>query len=569
MKKLFSFVFVYCLTTGISLAQFSSQQQTTGSQQLPTSQSIQMQSLGSSMFTSSADFFRNLQSQGMLIQPPPYDRSVDTNSYVLGPGDIMNIGIWGATPISYNLSVTPEGTLIVPTFGELRVGGKTLTEAKSYVRKELSTQFKKAAITLTLIYPKTFYVIVAGVVRTPGRYTVTSFDRVDRAFALANLPKSSSDTTTVFPNFSLRRIELIHKDGTSQNVDLLKFYETGNLANDPYLRDGDAIIVPMENFAAGSISISGAVKMPGNYEYVQGDRIKDLLELSQGLTPLADSSHARIISWNRKSYEEKTVNLNDSSVVDQPLAVNSRVVVPIDRAKINDFYVWISGEVQTPGIYPISRDSTRLSSVINLAGGFTKWASLPNATVFRIKQANHLEPSKIDTVSLISRVTGLSQEDLPYISLELKLRHKMEVVSTNFVKLFADKDENYNCTLRSGDIIYVPRNSGAVYVFGQVKDPGYVDYHAGWGYSDYLKAAGGFTDGANTGNVKIIKGGTYQWYDDGDTKIEPGDLIFVPRVTIKPQLYTWNLFKDIMGVVGAVASIAATVILVVRTAQGK
>ena len=76
------------------------------------------------MFTSSADFFRNLQSQGMLVQPPPYDRQVDTNNYILGPGDILNVGIWGSTPLSLNLAVNPEGTLIIPTFGELEVRGK-------------------------------------------------------------------------------------------------------------------------------------------------------------------------------------------------------------------------------------------------------------------------------------------------------------------------------------------------------------------------------------------------------------------------------------------------------------
>lgn len=570
MKRLFLFVFTCALSTATSLAQFPAPDQTsqtTSSQQ--TSQSIQVPSIGSSMFTTSTDLFRNLQGQGMLIQPPPYDMPVDSNSYVLGPGDIMNVGVWGATPLSYNLSITPEGTLIVPTFGELRVGGATLAHAKEYSRKQLGEQFKKSAITLTLVYPRSFYVIVAGKVRTPGRYTVTSFDRVDRAFTLANLPRSSSDTAKVLPNFSLRRIELLHKDGKSQNVDLLKFFMTGNLADDPYLREGDAIIVPEEDFAAGSISISGAVKMPGNYEYVTGDRLKDLLELSQGLTTLADSAQARIISWNGRIYNQKTVNLDDSSAVNMPLGVNSRVVVPTDLSKVNDFYVWIGGEVQSPGIYPISRDSTRLSTAIGLAGGFTKWASLADARIFRVRRPNQLEPSKIDTLTLISRATGITEEDLPYIALELKMRHDMEVVSTNFVETFVDKDSGQDCTLRSGDIIYVPRNSGAVYVFGQVKTPGYVDYHTGWGWTDYLKAAGGFTDGAEIDKVKIIKGGTYQWCIAGGTELDPGDFVFVPRVSIKTELYSWDLIKDIIGTVGAVASIAATVILVVRTAAGK
>lgn len=506
----------------------------------------------------------------MLVQPPPYDRSVDSNNYVLGPGDIMNVGIWGATPISYNLSITPEGSLIIPTFGVLKVGDMTLADAKAYLRKELGRQFKNSSITLTLIYPRSFYVMVSGVVKRPGRYVVTSFDRVDRAFSLANLPASSSDTSRMFPNFSLRRIELVHRDGTVQNVDLLKFYMTGNLSDDPYLSEGDAIIVPRENFAAGSISISGAVKMPGNYEYVPGDRIRDLLELSAGLTGLADSAHCEILTWNGRNYERKTVDMRDSTVLDEPLVVNSRVVVPVDRSKINDYYVWITGEVNSPGIYPISRDSTKLSTVIDLAGGFTKWASLSNSVILRQKDpVSYPRSVLIDTLSYMFRASGVSEEQLRYVSNELLMRLDREEVSTDFVRLFVDKDEKYDCTLRSGDSIYVARNRYSVYVFGQVKYPGYVNYHEGWKYSDYVKAAGGYTDAAEAGNVKIIKGGTLQWYGKDETSIRAGDFVFVPKVTIKPQLYSWNLFKDIVTTVGAVASIVTTIVLVVRTAQGK
>lgn len=522
------------------------------------------------MFTTSANFFRNLETQGFLVQPPPYDRTVDSNSYVLGPGDIVNVGIWGATPLSYNLSVTPEGSIIVPGFGVLNLSGMTLAKAKAYARKDLSRQYKNSSITLTLIYPRSFYVMVSGVVKRPGRYVVNSFDRVDRAFTLANLPSNNLDTSKVFPDFSLRRIELIHRDGKIQNVDLLKFYMTGNLSDDPCLQAGDAIVVPKEDLRAGSISISGAVKMPGNYEYVPGDNIKSLLELCAGLTGLADSNSAKVLTWNGHGYKEKTVDLRDSTVLNQPLPVNSRVIVPTDRSKINDYYVWVTGEVNVPGIYPISRDSTKLSTVIGLAGGFTKWASLANSVIYRLRQPKRYPQSILyDTLSYIYKAIGISTQQVEYLKDELLMRMNHEQVSANFVKLFADRNEKYNCTLRSGDSIYVARNRYSVYVFGQVKYPGYVNYHEGWKYKDYVIAAGGFTGAAESGKGRIIKGGTLQWYDKGDATITPGDMVFVPKVTIKTQLYGWNLFKDIVTTAGAVASIITTIVLVIRTTQGK
>lgn len=521
------------------------------------------------MFTTSADLFRNLATQGVTIQPPPYDAAVDTNEYVLGPGDLVNIGIWGATPLSYTLSITPEGTAVIPTYGILRLGEMTLAKAKAYARKKLSEQFKKAEITLTLVYPRDFYVVVAGQVKTPARYRATSFDRVDRVFTLANLPVNANDTTSP-PHFSLRRIKLIHSNGMTQKVDLLKFYQSGDVSDDPYLQQGDAIVVPEENFTVGSISISGAVRMSGTYEYVAGDRIKDLLEISQGLNSLADSTGAEVFLWNGHGYTERTVDLRDSSALNMPLPVNSRVVIPIDRNKVNNYYVWVNGEVRVPGIYPILPDSTKLSDVIKMAGGFTRWASLEGAVVYRTNQPDAFYPARPSEPSwFVNRATGINAEALYYASSELGMRSGKEIVSTDFVKLFADKDEKYDCTLRSGDSIFIPQSQRAIYVFGQVKYPGYVDYRGGWVYSDYISAAGGYTEGAEEENVRILKHGTYQWYKPGETNLDPGDLVFVPRVSIKPELYSWNLFKDIIGTIGSVASIALTAILVIRSAQGK
>ncbi len=572
MKRISVFVLFYCVCAGMAFAQMSSQsgQSSTLEQQLQqqqqSTQPLRIPTQSESMFTTSANFFRNLQAQGFLVQPPPYDRTVDSNTYVLGPGDILNVGIWGATPLSYNLSVTPEGSVIVPGFGVLNLSGMTLAKAKAYTRKELSTQYKNSSITLTLIYPRSFYVMVSGVVRRPGRYVVNSFDRVDRAFTLANLPLNNMDTTHVYPDFSLRRIELIHRNGKTQNVDLLKFYMTGNLSDDPCLQAGDAIVVPKENLRAGSISISGAVKMPGNYEYVPGDNIKSLLQICAGLTGLADSGSARVLTWNGHSYDEKTVDLRDSTVLNEPLPPNSRVVVPTDRSKINDYFVWVTGEVNAPGIYPISRDSTKLSTVIGLAGGFTKWASLTNSVIYRLRPLKGYPRSILyDTLAYIYKAAGISTQQVEYLKEELLMRLKHEQVSANFVKLFADKDEKYDYTLRSGDSIYVARNRYSVYVFGQVNEPGYVNYHEGWKYSDYVKAAGGFTDAAEPGKGTIIKGGTLQWYKKGSITIAAGDLVFVPKVTLKPELYGWNMFKDIVTVVGGVASVISVVILAIKS----
>jgi hypothetical protein len=81
-----SFITLFFFTMQSVFAQIpSSDQFKPGESSQPTTQSVQLPALGVGAFTSSAEFYRNLQGQGALIQPPPYDMQVDTNSYVLGP----------------------------------------------------------------------------------------------------------------------------------------------------------------------------------------------------------------------------------------------------------------------------------------------------------------------------------------------------------------------------------------------------------------------------------------------------------------------------------------------------
>jgi len=71
----------------------------------------------------------------------PMESTIDPEQYVVGPSDVINIGIWGPMSASLPSSsvplvVTPEGTLIVPTVGEIRVAGLSLADVKAKVSRD-------------------------------------------------------------------------------------------------------------------------------------------------------------------------------------------------------------------------------------------------------------------------------------------------------------------------------------------------------------------------------------------------------------------------------------------------
>ncbi len=49
------------------------------------------------------------------------DGPVDPKEYIVGPGDIYSVNVWISPPLSLQLPVTPEGSIIIPTVGEVSV----------------------------------------------------------------------------------------------------------------------------------------------------------------------------------------------------------------------------------------------------------------------------------------------------------------------------------------------------------------------------------------------------------------------------------------------------------------
>jgi protein involved in polysaccharide export with SLBB domain len=147
-------------------------------------------------------------------------------------------------------------------------------------------------------------------------------------------------------------------------------------------------------------------------------------------------------------------------------------------------------------------------------------------------------------------------EDSSYYLLESELRSKREVVNVDFKKLVIEKDTTQDIYLRSGDYISVPSIQRTIYVFGQVVNPGNVPFAEGKEYKYYVKKAGDFTDKARTGDVMIIKRSNHQWLAPGETKIEEGDYVWVPKEIEHSFGYYMNIFSQTAAVITAAVSIA-------------
>ncbi|MBI4535616.1 MAG: SLBB domain-containing protein [Ignavibacteriae bacterium] len=262
--------------------------------------------------------------------------------------------------------------------------------------------------------------------------------------------------------------------------------------------------------------------------------------------------------------ESTTVNPTSILTGNAPniaLRPGDRVIVPEGREYRQNYRVEIEGEVVRPGQYPITKNMTRLSEVIREAGSFTADANIRGATLMRARVSPLELPDEIEREQLLSMRASLGDQDSAYYLTETALRIKGEVVSVDFHKLFVEGDSTQDVILRTFDRIIVPAKRRTVYVFGQVISPGHIGYQEGERVAFYIAKAGGYTKDARTGDVKVIKGNTRAWLDPGETTIEDGDYIWVPKDQYYPFSYYINVYAQVAGIIGA----AATVALLIRT----
>lgn len=528
--------------------------------------------------------------QTLPFEIKPLESKIDPATYRIGPGDVLKIDILGGAPEQFELMITPEQKLLIPNIGVVDLSETTLQQAKTVIENFLSEKYRNSQILISLIGLRQFRVYVTGAVKTPGSVVAHGNMRVSDAIKeaggckqLMNVEEMKEETTLETASHteeisrktkvkldeklelkqaSRRKIKLQRKDGTVLNVDLLKFTQGGDPEDNPFLVDGDVIMVPNEELEVGQIAIWGAVRAPGEFEFVAGDNLADLLTLSQGFTFDADKSNIEIVRFkdDHKTTEVIEISLTNGENIDPatiPLQPDDRVYVRHYSHFNRKAQVLITGEVKYPGEYHIIEGQTTLTEVIRRAGGFTPRASLAEAVLIR-KAMEDVEDNEFERLKEIP-VDEMTEQEREYF--KIKSREVVGAVAVDFVRLFESGDPAPDINLLDRDEITIPSVSKTIKVIGQVVRPGLISFEYGKSLQYYIKKAGGYSWNARKSGVRVIRGQTGEWFKPkNSTEIKLGDTIFIPE---KPERDYWELFKDYM----LIAYQVATIFLVINQAN--
>jgi protein involved in polysaccharide export with SLBB domain len=432
-------------------------------------------------------------------------------------------------------------------------------------------------------------VTIGGKFIVTGTFPASTNERVDQFITRMynqgkeKLLATSTNASYMLPqlkkelaDYSFRNIKLKRVDGKEMTLDLERFRLNGDFINNPYLKNDDVLIFPSTDLERNFFTVMGAVNNPGKFHFVEGDKLKNAIEFAGGINKAYDNvTNAEI---NRLSYdgrEQKVITVDING--DYSLQRGDRIVVVANETMKKDFSIMILGEVNSPGVIPITKDKTTLYEAINKAGGLTKDASLVHAkfytgnSVYSIIEKQYISQIKDYPIRpdfdlntnyfkieqlIMSRMSNLVPEDTAYFYFENQLRVLMEGSTLDFDKLTDPNSEVSKYLVKDNDVIIIPAKDSSVYVFGQVLSQGHILFSPGKNYKYYLEKANGYGDYAEKNDVMIIKGVSNNWIEAADNVvIEEGDYIYVPKKTMRSYNSYMNQVGTYLGIVGSAATI--------------
>lgn len=405
------------------------------------------------------DLFENIPSS---FEPAEVG-SIDPG-YLIGPGDILRLSVWGETEFQYQLEVDPQGNIFIPTAGQVFVSGtsyealqKKLTIYLSKFYEGLMTDPPTIFLDISLTKLRPIRIFVTGEVKKPGGYNISSFATVFNALYAVGGPLVSG---------SLREIKVIRNNKLIATVDLYDYLLNGQLINDIRMQNNDMVFIPPRK---KTVTIKGEVFRPAIYELKDSENLEKLIEYCGGLRSTAYINRAqvrRIRPFNLRDenqYDREYIDFDLTKVLrkekDLELYNDDEITIfPIIDKEIN--FVSIEGAVYYPGKYDIKTNKT-LTQLIKQAGGLLPETYYGKADIIRTRLDDSKEFISFDLSELISNSSGKDIFLQPMDNIKIysiyDLVDKQNVSISGYVKNpitlpYADSLTLYDLVFRAGGL---------------------------------------------------------------------------------------------------------------------
>ena len=378
------------------------------------------------------------------------------------------------------------------------------------------------------------------------------------------------------------------------------------------LFDGDIINAKtISNIIENSVSISGAVYLPGTFDLTSVSTLRDLINSANGLNP--NAINRGFLYRSKKGIEDEIIDLNflDNQNLDILLEDQDRIVV-LSRSSLIDFdTVVTTGLLNSPGTFNLKEGMT-LTDAIILSGGFKNDANRDNVILSRnvtalndkvlskefsfsfddnyktdndilLKKDDVIIVRKIpfDRASKSFTVIGEVGNPGPFSIFKEKLSvseifsnisftNEAEISQIHIVrdgvKIPVKNITNSSFLIKSGDNLVVPSIDNTVFVSGSVQQNSILDYEFNKSFKKSISNSGGFSQDADKRRAYFV-------YPNGlkkqtrsflflkiYPKIKRGANIIVPAKVKKER----GSAAELIGITSSLTSLVAIIRLITQ-----
>ncbi len=322
-------------------------------------------------------------------------------NYVLGPGDSIEVSVFGEPDLSRTVVIKPDGTITLALINEVRAAGKTSAQLEGELIRMYSKYLKTPSISVVVRDLRVERVYLLGQVSRPGDYQLRPNVGIFQLLSSAGGATSRAD---------LAKAVIIRGKTETINLNLLDAIAK-NKAPDVKLQADDVLFIPETD---RRIVALGELGHPGAYDLLEGQRISDLLAAAGGINQKAAPDKAFIL----RDGTQTPVNLKRVMAGDVEANVALRpgdmLIVPENKDR-----VLVMGAVGKPGPYELTENMT-LIDAIAVAGGTTDKSNLGGVHIVRTEGG------------------------------------KIKSIPVKADQAFQGKDLSQNVKLQAGDLVYIP-----------------------------------------------------------------------------------------------------------------
>jgi len=422
--------------------------------------------------------------------------------YKLGPGDTIDVQLFGKENRQYSLVVNRDGTINFPDVGPINVVGLDFQELKQEILDKVASTIIGTSAAISMGALRSIRVFVLGDARRPGSYTVSGLSTITNALFLSG---------GISEIGSLRNVQLKRSGKLIQTLDLYDLLIDGNTKNDVRLQSGDVIFIPP---IGSTVGIGGYVKRPAVYELNKETTAGEAVQLAGGLLPNGFPRRARVERITG-GWELAFLNLDLTNVTDQQrvLMTGDILLIPPVLARYKGG-IQLVGHVLRPGDFEW-REGLHLTDVISSLAELKPQADINYVLIRRetwpeqrVKamsanlEAALANPASEDNVLLQPRdVIRVFDLDSERAGTEAAIVEE-EPLPTD-IQILADELRLQASAENPLEIVTIG---------GKVRAPGNYPYESGMRLSDLIRAGANLAEGAYGIEAELAR---FEISDDG------------------------------------------------------